>query len=122
MPEPDSPALKSFFKQYMDFDQQNVYLSNFKRASLRSANITFPWRNLFPGFSYPFVFLNDNKPSTAIFAGPQITLFLNFPDPANNIEIHLKTVSFSTVRTKFCGQGIPLFLIPSFYNRHLQII
>jgi hypothetical protein len=46
--------------------------------------------------------LDGNEPAAAIFASPQIPLFLLVTDPAYDIKIYLEAVSFTTVRAKFC--------------------
>ena len=50
---------------------------------------------------HPFILLDGNKSAAAVFAGPQVPLLLLAGYAANNVEIHLKAVSFTTVRTEF---------------------
>jgi hypothetical protein len=49
----------------------------------------------------PFIFLQGDKPAAAVLASPQKALFLPVSYPANNIEIYLKTVSFTAMGADF---------------------
>jgi len=59
--------------------------------------------------AYPFIFLDDNKPASAILAGPQIPFFFLVSNSAKDIKIDLKTVTFTTMRTKFIWHFSALF-------------
>jgi hypothetical protein len=64
--------------------------------------LIFPWINRFFYWAHPFIFLDGDKPAAAVPAGPQIPFFLLVTDPAEDIEVYLKAVSFTTVRAEFC--------------------
>ena len=52
--------------------------------------------------SRPFIPLDGNKSAAAVLAGPQVPLLLPAAYAADNIEIYLKAVSFTTVGAEFC--------------------
>ena len=53
-------------------------------------------------YRHPFIFLDGNEPTAAVLAGPQVAFFFFAANPADNIEIYLEAISFTTVRAEFC--------------------
>ena len=76
-------------------------LSNIQAANL-TGDLVFLRDNRFFYCGHPFIFLDSNKSPAAVPASSQIAFFLFAADPAEDIEMYLKAVSFTTVRTEFC--------------------
>lgn len=58
---------------------------------------------------YMFVFLYGYKPSPTILASTQIAFFFFIPNFTDDIELNLKTFSFTAMRAKLCWHLTPLF-------------
>ena len=62
----------------------------------------------------PLILLGGDKPAAAILAGVHIPLFFPVADAADNIEIDLEAVTFTTVGTEFFRNVAPPFESPVF--------
>ena len=94
----------SFSLFWLDARAQNCRIVDRPTPKDLYINVASPViRGSFYFFSrHPFILLDGNKPAAAIFASPQIPLFLLVSDSAKDIKIYLEAISFTTVRAKFC--------------------